>query len=442
MVQFLTSLRREEIRSFVSRCWAISWPMILIMFFEFLIGLADVYIAGRVSKEVQATYGFVIQLYFIFIVVANALTVGTVSVVSRLFTSGNKEELTKAVFSSAMSALGLGIVLSSGGMLFGPEIIRILNIPQELKHFGAPLIKIYSTGLLFHYFLINSNGILRSCNLIRNSLKTMALVCTLNIGLNFFLVFHTPLGFEGIAASTASSVLIGALLNLLFLRRLMLHRKRFSSGLVKRMASIGWPIGMLQFLWQLSSMVLFLILSELPKNKVEIMAALTMGLRIESVIYLPAFAFNMANAVIVGNLLGEKRQEDAFKSGIVTGVIGVAIVTVMAVATILNARWIASLLSNNEIVIRESVKYLYISMISEPFMAWGAILSGGLNGAGDTKSVLLRVALSLWLVRIPLSYATVVLLGFGAVSVWWSMNLSQFIQSFLMSRRYLNRRWL
>ena len=31
-------------------------------------------------KEVQATYGFVIQLYFIFIVIANALTVGTVRV--------------------------------------------------------------------------------------------------------------------------------------------------------------------------------------------------------------------------------------------------------------------------------------------------------------------------------------------------------------------------
>jgi hypothetical protein len=39
--------------------------MTLIMFFEFLIGLTDVYIAGKVGKEIQAAYGFVIQLYFI-----------------------------------------------------------------------------------------------------------------------------------------------------------------------------------------------------------------------------------------------------------------------------------------------------------------------------------------------------------------------------------------
>jgi 2-amino-4-hydroxy-6-hydroxymethyldihydropteridine diphosphokinase len=33
--------------------------MTLIMFFEFVIGLTDVYVAGRITKEVQAAYGFV-----------------------------------------------------------------------------------------------------------------------------------------------------------------------------------------------------------------------------------------------------------------------------------------------------------------------------------------------------------------------------------------------
>jgi putative MATE family efflux protein len=412
------------------------------MVFEFLIGLTDVYIAGRVSKEIQATYGFVIQLYFIFIVIANALTVGTVSVVSRLYTSGDKAELSKAVFSSLLTAAGAGIVLAVAGVLFSPEIIRFLNIPEELKHFAIPFVEIYATGLLFHYLLINCNGILRSCQMVKRSLKTMALACVINIVLNFFLVFYTPLGFRGIAAATASSVFIGSMINLAYVRSVMTGVKHFSMDRVKKMIGIGWPIGLLQVLWQLSSMVLFLILSALPENKVEILAALTTGLRIESAIYLPVFGFNMANAVIVGNLLGEKKQEDAFRSGIMTAAIGVFIVTMMVIAVILNARWIVSFLSPNAIVIRESVKYLYISMISEPFMAWGIILGGGLIGAGDTRSVLMRVALSVWLVRIPLSYILVVLLGFGPALVWWSMNLSQFLQAFLISERYLNRGWL
>jgi len=416
--------------------------MTVIMVFEFLIGLTDVYIAGKVSKEIQATYGFVIQLYFIFIVIANALTVGTVSVISRLYTSGDKTELTKAVFSSLVTAVGAGIVLAVAGIFFGPEIIRLLNIPEELKHFAIPFIEIYSLGLLFHYLLINCNGILRSCQMVKRSLKTMALVCVINIALNFFLVFHTSLSFRGIAAATASSVFIGSMINLAYVRKVMIGEKKFSMNMVMKMVGIGWPIGLLQVLWQLSSMVLFLILSALPENKIEILAALTTGLRIESAIYLPVFGFNMANAVIVGNLLGEKKQEDAFRSGIITAAIGVFIVATMVIVVILNARWIVSFLSSNSIVIRESIKYLYISMISEPFMAWGMILGGGLNGAGDTRSVLMRVALSIWLVRIPLSYILVVFFGFGPASVWWSMNLSQFLQAFLISKRYLNRGWL
>jgi multidrug resistance protein, MATE family len=264
----------------------------------------------------------------------------------------------------------------------------------------------------------------------------------LNIGLNFFLVFHTPLGFKGIAAATASSVFIGSMINLWKVRILMPGAREFSLNLIRKMITIGWPIGLLQVLWQASSMVLFLILSALPEHKVEILAALTTGLRIESVIYLPVFGFNMANAVIVGNLLGEKKQEEAFRSGLITVAIGVFIVTMMVFVVILNAQWIVSFLSSNAIVIRESVKYLYISMISEPFMAWGIILGGGLSGAGDTKSVLMRVALSVWLVRIPLSFVLVVLLGFGPASVWWSMNISQVVQAFLMYKRYFSKEWL
>jgi len=441
VLRILTLLKQPEMKSYISRSWSVSWPMTLMMFFEFLIGLTDVYIAGKVGKEVQATYGFVIQLYFILIVIANSLTVGTVSVVSKLFTSDRKEELSETVFSSTVAAAVAGIFLAIAGIILSPLIIKILNIPQDLKPLSLPFIHIYAIGLLFHYPLINSNGILRSCNMVKKSLRTMTLVCVINIALNFLFVFHTSLSFRGIALATASSVFIGSMLNLRYVGRMMTGIRRFDPGPVKKMISIGWPIGFLQVLWQLSSMALFLILSSLPEHRVEILAALTTGLRIESAIYLPAFALNMANAVIVGNLLGEKKETEALKSGIVTAGIGVGIVTVMVVAVILNGRWIASFLSHDEIVIKESVKYIYISLISEPFMAWGLILAGGLNGAGDTKSVLMRVAFSVWLVRIPLSYLCVVLLGFGAVSVWWSMNLLQFIQAFLLSKRYFSQEW-
>jgi putative MATE family efflux protein len=426
----------------IARSWHVAWPMTLIMSFEFLIGLTDVYVAGRVGKDVQAAYGFVIQLYFMFIVVANALTVGAVSVVSRLYTEGDRDRLTAAVVSSMALTCASGAFVALVGTFFTPGLISLLNIPSQLKPYCTPLVRIYSAGLLFEYMLINANGILRSCDRIMISLRTMAAVCALNIVLNIFFVFFTPLGFRGIALATALAALLGCLVNLSYVRRLATGVRTWSSSAVRRIIDIGWPMGALQVLWQLGSIALFLIISALPEHKVEILAALTAGLRIESAIYLPAFAFNMANAVIVGNFLGEKKQDEAYRSGLVTAFIGVCVVTLLVAVVILNARRIASLLSQNPIVVRESVRYLKIAMISEPFMACGAILGGGLSGAGDTRNVLARVAFGIWIVRIPLAYLFVVILGFGAVSVWWSMNISQFIQAYLLYSWYAKRKWL
>ena len=90
VTRFFMFIKQKDFGSYLSRSWSVDWPMTLIMLFEFLIGLTDIYIAGRIGKEVQATYGFAVQLYMTFIILANALTVGT-AVVSRLFTSRTRE---------------------------------------------------------------------------------------------------------------------------------------------------------------------------------------------------------------------------------------------------------------------------------------------------------------------------------------------------------------
>jgi putative MATE family efflux protein len=440
--QIQTLFKREDIRSFISRSWAISWPMTLIMFFEFLISLADVFIAGKISKEVQAAYGFVTQIYFIFTVIGNALTIGTVSVISRLCQEVDEQSYSRAVFSTVITTSLAGLALGVAGIFLTPLIFNFLSIPDVLKELGRPLAAIYAGGLIFHYILINTNGILRACKGIKKSLRTMAVVCVTNVGLNFFFVFYTPLGFKGIAFSTAVSVGIGSLWNLWLIKDFLIQTKKVAFDVIKKVTSIGWPSGLLQIIWQTASMILFLILSALPENNIEIVAAFTNGLRIEAAIFLPAFAFNMSNAVVVGNLLGEKKANDAYKAGIITAAIGVVVVTILTIIMLFNARIIASILSENGIVINETAKYLSICLISEPIMAWGVILSGGLNGAGDTKSVMIRVALSVWLVRIPLCYIFGVLLEFGAVAVWWSMNASLLVQAILISRRYFRKKWL
>ena len=431
-----------KIKSLVHESWSISWPMTLIMLCVFFIGLTDVYVAGRLGKEIQASYGVAAQLYFIFTIVASALSIGSVSVISRLFTAGKSNDLNQAIDSSIGIAVIGGVVFSLLGFVFAKTIVNSLNIPQELKVVTVSLVRIFSSGLLFTYLFLNSNAILRASGMVRKSLLTMSVVCVLNVFLNILLGLMSPLKFKGIAAATVISAFVGCLLNLFYIRKLTNVFFKFSLNSLKQIFAIGWPAGLLQVLWQVGYMLLYIILSALPTNKIEILAAFTNGLKIESAIFLPAFAFNMANAVVVGNLLGKKNQRDAFSAGLVTGLVGVTIVIILSALTLLNAKLIANFLSGNDLVVKESIRYIYISMLSEPFMAWGVILAGALNGAGDTKSVMMIVATSMWLVRLPLCYVLGIYFGLGVTAVWWSMNVSILVQMVFISRRYFSRKWL
>jgi len=328
------------------------------------------------------------------------------------------------------------------GIFFSGKFINILRIPQNIRVLAIPFITIYSLGFLFDYLLICSNGILRACKMIKRSLWTMMIVFILNVALNFVLAFGTPLGFMGIAAATVISLWIGSLIGMIFIKPLIGKALKVSFDIIKKILNVSWPAGLLQILWQLGAMVLFLIISQLPKDNIEIMAAFTNGLRVESAIFLPAFAFNMANAVMVGNLLGKKENDTAFRGGIVTAITGVAIVTALTLVIMINGRLIASFLSNNNIVVEESIRYIYIALLFEPLMAWGIILGGGLNGAGDTRMVMIAVALSVWVIRIPLSYILGVYLGLGAIAIWWSMNISILAQCIFISIRYFRKKWM
>ena len=442
MKKIMDAIWNDNIKQLVRDSWAVSWPMSLIMLFEFLIGITDIYIAGKFGKEVQAAYGIAFQLYFVFIIIGIALSVGLVSVVSRLFTSDNKDEFATAVGSSIFLVAASGSIFTILGVLFSRQIMGILNMPDNVKCYAIPFLAIYSIGFVFDYILMAANGILRACKMIKISFWIMAIVCVMNIALNFILAFGTPLGFKGIAAATVISIFTGSLLALFGIRKLIGRALKVSVSVVKSILNISWPSGLQQVLWQAAAIILYMILSRLPKNNVEILAAFTNGLKIESAIFLPAFAFNMANAVVIGNLLGKGDKDNAFRGGMITAIVGVMIVTAMTVIVMLNARQIASALSNSDIVVRESIRYIYIALLFEPIMAWGIILGGGLNGAGDTKGVMSIMAFTLWVIRLPISYLLGVCFGFGAAAVWWAMNLSILAQTILITRRYFARRWI
>jgi len=430
--------KSEQFKEIVKESWDISWPMVLIMLFEFFMGLADVYVAGRVSSQAQAAYGLAFQIYIVFLIPTMAFTNGTVSLVSRLFGAGSPR-LKSTASTSLMAMLVFGSAACIFAVFIGPLIVSLMHVPWEIKPLAARLIQIYAFALAFEYPLINANGILRSCGRIRRALLAMTLACALNIILNFFFVLCTPMKATGIALATVISLFVGLVFVALPTLQISGLPKIFDRGAAGEMVSLSWPIGLLQILWSTGAIALVGILGSLPKDSVAVLAAFTAGLKVESAIFLPAFAFNMANAVVVGNMLGKNDTCRAYRAGFITAGMGVVLVAVLSLVVVCNARQILGVLSDNPLVIDNGVSYICISLLFEPLMAWGVILGGGLSGAGYNKDVMLIVGGSIWLVRLPLCYICGVILGWGAVGVWWAMNVSVICQGLLTIWRYRRR---
>jgi putative MATE family efflux protein len=330
-------------------------------------------------------------------------------------------------------------------------IIAKMNMEDAVRGYATSFMRLYALGVFFHLMMIHFNGIMRACNMILYSMKVMVAMSVLNIILSLAFVFLTPMQENGIPLSTAICWVLAFAATSPVIRRLMRSEQKlkFSKEIAKKIFNISWPSGIVSASWQFSSTLMYAMVGALPVNSVETMAAMTAGLRIESIIFMPAFAFNMANAVLVGNLLGEGKKEDAFSVGMVTAGIGISLITVITGVVIALARPIATVIAAKDpsgmvdpIALEETVRYLRIVMISEPFVAANLMFSGALAGAGDTRSLMRYTIFSLWVLRIPFAYIFGLHFGYGAIAIWWAMNITFFSQSALSSRRFLSKKWL
>jgi MATE family multidrug resistance protein len=424
--------------------------MLLVMFFNFIVGLTDVYVAGFLGPEIQAIVGFVGQLYFFIIIVANAISIGTVAMLSRAVGAGKSEDALSIAKQSLVFGVSCAFALTAVCLIFKDEIISLAGFSGNVRHIAVDFFVIFVFALAPNYIVIIANAIFRAGGEMKLTLQAMFLISLINIVLNFLLVFGLfsfhGLGYRGIALATAAAMTAGTLICFFLFRRsrwrnVFTGMGRGSTGLIKRIYVLSWPAALIQISWNAGNVVLYNILSHLQEESITAMAALTNGLRIEAAIYLPVFALHMAASVLTGQNLGAGTPERAERIGWKISLSGVAFVSLLALPVFIWAGDISSPVAKDQHVLAETVRYLRITMLSEPFMAISVILGGCLMGAGDTKGAMLVIVSTLWVIRLPLAYLLAVPAGYGAVGVWAAMVISMFFQGVAMTAYFRNGRW-
>jgi putative MATE family efflux protein len=439
-----------EMRSFMKDSWALGLPMILIMFFQFAIGITDVYVAGFLGTDVVAAVGYVGQLYWTLMIVGNGISVGTVSMVSQAYGARSPAGVGSITAHSLSLGFAVGGVVTVLAALYPGSFVRSAGMPAQIEDIATPFLRIFALVLVPTYFSIITAGVLRASDRVRIAMVNSLIAALINVVGDFALAFGwgplPALGFRGIAWASAGATTVGMLLNLIYFCRgpARIRLNYLTHPLCRcwrNLVKLGGPSALQQVAWNAGTLVVYFLVGRLQGGEITALAAMTAGLRVEAVIFLPIFAFNMAAAVITGNHLGAGDVASARSGAKAASLLCIIVVILPAIAVFIFARDLAGLLTSDAAVIAEMTRYLRINMLQVPVMSVGVTLAGALQGAGDTFATMRIVFTGMWIIRIPLILGAIYWLKAGPVGIWWAMAFSIVVMCGMLAYRFSGDKW-
>ncbi len=431
--------------------WRLTWPQMLMMYLVFFMGFITVWVAGRISAEVQAALGMVTQCAVFLMAVIMAVSSGATAAVSQSLGALKLLRAQRYVSATVIGSLGLGLLMALIGRLFGDDILRLLMVPESILPIARELWQITMLALPAQYVYSATGVMFRATRQVLPPLWVAAVVCAANLvaclgfGLGWFGL--PACGYMGLAWATFGAQCLGAVCNCLllahsgYLQRRALPSLRWLKAGLPYLLRVALPAGAAQIVWQSGYLTLFVLVASLPADSVNALAGLTAGLRVEALLFLPGMAFNMSVAVLVGNSLGAGQPAEAKR--VALNMVGVAavVMSLMAAALWPFRREIAELLSQEPGTQAQIISYLTYNLLSTPFSIASTVMGGIMVGAGATQYNLMIYGGTFWLVRLPLGWLLGHKLWGTASGVFVAMLFSQCLQTGIMLYVVLFRDW-
>lgn len=457
--------------------WKLTWPQMIMMLFHFLIGFTDVWVAGRIDLAsqaqpvasqtvqtahtalathgagVQASFGIVTQCMFFLLVVATSMSSAAVAAISQALGAGKEARARRYTLLITYGGALAGFCIMLVGLLFREPFLRLLLVPEAIMPVAAYFWGVYLLALPANYLVTVSNAAFRASKRVTAPLATMVFVCAINasssLGFGLGLWGLPQFGYMGVAWATFFSLMAGAVLNMILLRRCDLLTCSFHLPLrwIRRAApyliKVAAPAAGMQIMWQSGYLVLFTIVGSLPKpaDSVVALAGLTAGMRIESLLFLPAMAFNMTASILVGHFLGAGQKEEAKRIGLRILAFACTSMSLFAVCMWPWVHEISFFLAPNAKVTLETVSYLQYNLFSIPFTVASMTLGGIMTGAGATIYTFVVYTSATWFVRLPCAWFLGHVVWKDASGIFLAMLISQVFQSTTMFLMFLYKDW-
>lgn len=430
--------------------WIMSWPLVLTTLASSLIGLVDIHVAGYLGSSVQAAVGISEQFLFLFMIFIMSVSTGTTAIVSRAIGAEKVEEASFAAGQSLLTGLVGGVLLTAAALFTAKFMLPLFASDRQVVSQGNLYLSIFSLYLI-PFSIVNIIGaIFRAIGDAKTPLLIIGVMTSLNIAGDYSLVlFNWPvpgLGIKGIAVAAVAATCVASVIAVFCLMKSRMKeslRSLLPASIVeiKRVLSVGVPSAFQRLSWASSAFVLFFVLSKC-NHPTQALAAWSIGMRIEALVFMPLMALAMAVASIIGQNLGARQVKRAYKAAWhVTG-IGIAFMAASAVALFFYAPYLARIMSLDARTVEYTVSYIRINAAAGPALAIAMILSGALQGAGDTRPPMWISIFSNWVIRVPLCWVLALTFAFGPAGAWWAMASSIAIMALLITWRFQSKAWV
>lgn len=435
-------------------------PAILAQLASVLLQFIDASMVGSLGANPSASIGLVSTTTWIFGGFAMATSQGFSVQVAHLIGSNDFAGARKVLRQGLTSVIFFSLFLSLAG----------LAIACPLPHWlgGSPDITDDATGYFRTYVLFlpamqlgffGSSMLSCSGNMKVPSMLNV-MMCVLDVIFNFLLIFPTReitllgaqvtvpgagMGVRGAALGTGLAEAVTAVAMLYFLlvrsRELAIVKEsgsfRPTALCLKNAFGITGPMWVQNVIMRGAHIASTVIVA--PLGAVSI-AANSFAITAESFCYMPGYGMGDAATTLVGQSLGAKRRDLVRSFSKICLVLGIGMMSALAVVMYFIAPQIMSLLSSDPEVVALGARVLRIEAFAEAGYAASIVAYGACVGAGDTAVPSMLNLGSMWLVRIvPAIFLTRV---YGLVGYWIAMCIELNVRGALFIWRIRGEKWM
>ncbi len=388
--------------------------------------------------------------YYLFFPLVMGLTTGGIAVIARRF-GEKKYDCARRTMEDLFAVLiVISITISLFAVFYGWTIPYLLGASKDVV---AEAYK-YIMGVFLFYpfavFMISYHSAMRAAGDTKTPMFVDLFANTWNVFWNYTLIFGNfgfpELGVFGAAIATGSSYLFGSIIYL-YLQKLgkliiypnLLSRRRADTQRVAKLFKIGIPAGIERGMWSITSFIYTGIIISVGGSLGY--AAFQVGLRAESLAYMPGFGFSVAATTLVGQYLGMKDVKRAKNAAYEASKLCAIFMGFAGLVMILFPNYLSMLFTDDIRIVKLSALYLFLMGFTEPFLGILFTLAGGMRGAGYTTMPMIINLSGLLGIRIGLALLFAYPLALGLIGVWLGMMIETYIRALWMFLEFRRGKW-